>query len=119
MEISVDSATRRWQVNGSECLEVAGCTDLDLNFSPSTNLLPVRRLSLAVGQEATVRACWLRFPSFSLEPLEQVYSRVDKSTYRYESGGGSFVAELKTNEAGFVTSYPKFCEAVAMEPVIR
>ncbi|HSB09435.1 MAG TPA: putative glycolipid-binding domain-containing protein [Blastocatellia bacterium] len=114
INISVDS-TRRWEINGSECLEVAGCTDLDLNFSPSTNLLPIRRLGLSVGEEATVRAAWLRFPSFALEPLEQVYRRIDESTYRYESAGGQFVADLQTNEAGFVIQYPNFCEALAQE----
>ena len=69
------------------CPAVAGCVDLDLNFSPSTNLLPIRRLNLSVGQEAAVRAAWLRFPSFILEPLEQLYRRVDATTYRYESAG--------------------------------
>ena len=97
---------KRWELNGSECAQVAGCIDLDLNFSPLTNLLPVRRLNLAVGQEATVRAAWLRFPTFKLELLEQVYRRIDDTTYRYESAGGSFVAELTVNEFGMVTDYP-------------
>lgn len=97
---------RRWQLNGTDCAEVADCIDLDLNFSPLTNLLPIRRLNLALGQEAMVRAAWLRFPTFKLEPLEQVYRRLDDSTYRYESAGGSFVAELKVNEFGLVTNYP-------------
>lgn len=66
--IVVDTA-RRWWLNGKECPDVAGCTDLDLNFSPSTNLLPIRRLNLAIGAQADVRAAWLRFPSFTLEPL--------------------------------------------------
>jgi hypothetical protein len=51
----------------------AACIDLDLNFSPSTNLLPLMDLGLAIGQEATIRAAWLRFPRFALEPLDQVY----------------------------------------------
>lgn len=63
IEIAVD-AQRRWWLNGTECPHVAGRTDFDLNFSPSTNLLPIRRLGLAVGQEAQVQAAWLRFPSF-------------------------------------------------------
>lgn len=112
IEVSVDSA-RRWRLNGKECPEVAGCIDLDLNFSPSTNLLPIRRLGLAVGQEVRVRAAWLRFPSFTLEPLEQLYRRADAATYRYESAGGRFVAELTTNPAGFVTLYPGLCQAEA------
>jgi hypothetical protein len=105
LKISVDSQ-RRWWLNGEERLEVMSCTDLDLNFSPSTNLLPLRRLGLALGQCAEIRAAWLRFPSFTLEPLEQYYARIDEAIYRYESAGGRFVAELKTNEEGFITEYP-------------
>ncbi len=107
IELSVDSA-HHWRLNGAECPEVAGCTDLDLNFSPSTNLLPIRRLGLAIGQEAKVQAAWLRFPSFTLEPLEQLYRRTDVATYRYESAGGRFVTELQVSPAGFVTDYPNF-----------
>jgi len=108
IELSVDAAQHRWRLDGAERPEVAGCIDLDLNFSPSTNLLPIRRLGLAVGQEAGVRAAWLRFPGFTLEPLEQLYRRVDAETYRYESAGGSFVTEIRVNAAGFVTHYPNF-----------
>lgn len=105
--LSVD-AEQRWWLNDEEVPAVAGCFDLDLNFSPSTNLLPIRRLGLAVGQAAPVKAAWLRFPSFTLEPLEQTYRRIDERSYRYESTGGRFVRELAVNGAGFVTSYPDF-----------
>lgn len=110
IDLTVD-AHHRWRLNGTECPGVAGCIDLDLNFSPSTNLLPIRRLNLAVGQGADVRAAWLRFPSFTLEPLEQVYHRVGLATYRYESGGGKFVAELQVNDSGLVTHYPDVWQA--------
>ena len=99
----------QWRMNGMERAEVESSLDLDLNFSPSTNLLPIRRLDLAVGEEAKVRAAWLRFPSFTLEPLEQSYRRLAESKYRYESAGGRFTAELEVNDAGFVTLYPGFC----------
>lgn len=107
--VEVDLAVHsdhRWRLNGTERPEVAGCIDLDLNFSPSTNLLPIRRLNLAIGQGAAVRAAWLRFPGFTLEPLEQFYRRIDPTTYRYESAGGRFVAELQVNDVGLVTLYP-------------
>jgi hypothetical protein len=98
-------AARRWWINGTECPAVTGCVDLDLNFSPSTNLLPIRRLDLAIGQSAEVQAAWLRFPDFTLEPLVQLYHRLDDTTYRYESAGGAFVTELQVNASGFVTRY--------------
>jgi hypothetical protein len=107
------NAGGHWTLNGRDCPDTAGCVDVDLNWSPSTNLLPIRRLRLAPGQEAAVRAAWLRFPSFALEPLEQRYRRLDESRYRYESGGGSFVAELEVNDAGFVVHYPGFARADA------
>ena len=55
VEISVDS-NHQWLLNGKEYPEVDGSIDLDLAFSPSTNLLPIRRLGLAVGEEAEVKA---------------------------------------------------------------
>ena len=106
-------ASGGWLLDGKEVPAVAGCVDLDLNFSPSTNLLPIRRLGLAPGEESKVRAAWLRFPSFALEPLEQLYRRLDASTYRYESAGASFRADLEVNAAGFVTHYPGFCQVEA------
>lgn len=103
-KLTVD-AEHNWQLNGIDQPTVAGCIDLDLNFSPSTNLLPIRRLNLSIGQEAEVQAAWLRFPSFELERLFQVYRRTGELTYRYESTTG-FVADLEVNAEGFVTNYP-------------
>lgn len=105
LSVSVD-AQRRWLCNGAERPDVDGCLDVDLGFSPSTNLLPIRRLSLTVGEEAEVRAAWLPFPALELEPLPQVYRREGERTYRYESGGGAFVRTLEVDGAGFVTRYP-------------
>ncbi len=105
IQIRADSTQRSW-LNEVEQPEVKGCIDLDLNFSPSTNLLPIRRLELAVGGIADVRAAWLRFPSFELEPLPQQYRRLGETAYRYESAGGQFVADLKVNRLDFVVDYP-------------
>ncbi|HET6861536.1 MAG TPA: putative glycolipid-binding domain-containing protein [Pyrinomonadaceae bacterium] len=101
---------RFWFLNGEEQKELEGCVDVDLNFSPSTNLLPIRRLNLRVGEVAEVKAGWLRFPSFKLEPLRQSYRRIDETTYRYESGGGTFGKDLRVNPMGLVTSYPDIWE---------
>jgi hypothetical protein len=111
----VANEARRWRLNDIECPAVAGCFDIDLAFSPSTNMLPIRRLRLQPGQAAEVRAAWLKFPELTLEPLEQVYRRIDATTYAYESGGGVFKMTLRTNAAGFVTSYPGLWEALDAE----
>jgi len=105
LTVTVD-ASRHWRLNGAEYPEVAGCIDIDLGFSPSTNLLPIRRLGLDVGDEAEVRAAWLPFPSLEFKPLLQRYIREGEHTYRYESSGGAFVRTLQVNSVGLVIDYP-------------
>src|SRR2546421_1242194 len=73
--------------------DLHGCIDADLEFSPCTNTLPIRRLNLEVGDSADVRAAWVRFPSLRVEPLDQTYTRAGDRTYRYRSGG--FEADLE------------------------
>jgi hypothetical protein len=109
-QLKTDSSGH-WWLNEAEQPNVMGCIDIDLNFSPSTNLLPIRRLNLAIGETAEIKAAWLRFPSFTLEPLPQRYHHLDETTYRYESSGGQFVADLKVNQAGFVVDYPGIWQA--------
>lgn len=112
IEVEVRSENGRWWLNGVECPGTEGSLDIDLMFSPSTNLVPIRRLSLAEGEGASVRAAWLRFPAFDLAPLQQSYHRLGPSTYRYESATG-FVAELDVRPSGLVARYPGVWECDA------
>lgn len=109
VEISVD-AEKHWTLNGEKISEVEGCIDIDLNFSPVTNTLPIRRLNLEIGEKAKVRAAWLKFPSFEFAPLEQFYERKGENSYIYESSNGNFRAEIETDEIGLVTKYGDFWE---------
>jgi hypothetical protein len=101
-----------WSMNGSKIWEVTGCDDVDFEFSPCTNTLPIRRLNLAIDEGSAVRAAWLRFPSLQLEPFEQTYTRTGEVTYRFESGDGTFTRELTVNEAGLVVDYPGLWRAM-------
>jgi len=100
-----DTTTGLWTRDGLPALQVATCVDVDLGFSPSTNTLPIRRLRLDIGAEAAVRAAWLRFPELTLEPLEQIYRRIGRELYVYESAGGDFRAELVVDASGLVRRY--------------
>ncbi|MEM9778084.1 MAG: putative glycolipid-binding domain-containing protein [Chloroflexota bacterium] len=112
-DILIESKNGSWILNGVPCPEVAGCVDIDLGFSPSTNLLPIRRLAIDVGQRESVKAAWLKFPDMTLTLLEQSYARKSETHYVYESRGGAFTADLEVNHDGFVTLYPNLWEEVA------
>jgi hypothetical protein len=113
IERQVEVRDGAWLLDGVECPQVAGCRDIDLGFTPATNTLPIRRLRLAVGEEAEVRAAWLPFPALEFELLAQVYRREAEGVYRYESAGGAFVRLLEVNPVGLVTRYPGLFETEA------
>ena len=106
LELAVDAAGH-WRVDGEPRDDLAGCVDVDLSATPSTNTLPIRRLgpALGVGEGRETTAAWVRFPQLRVETLPQRYTRLDERRWLYESGGGSFVAELEVDEAGVVTRY--------------
>ena len=104
----------RWRLNGAACPAVAGCLDLDLSFTPATNLLPLRRLDLSVGRMAEVRSAWLEWPAGTLAPLTQRYARESASTYRYQAdlpGGSLFEGALRVNPQGWVLDYAGLWQA--------
>jgi uncharacterized protein len=103
-EIARDGA--RWTIDGVDVPALAGATDLDLGFSPSTNTLPVRRLGLAVGEAAVIHTAWLRFPAFEFVRGEQRYTRTAEHVYRYESG--TYAADIAVDEAGLVIDYDEW-----------
>jgi hypothetical protein len=87
-----------WSRDGQRLGQVANCIDVDLEWSPSTNTLPIRRLQLAPGETKTVAAAWVRFPSLEVQRLEQTYERLAERRYRYRSG--HFTADLEVDDDG-------------------
>lgn len=106
----------RWSLNHIACPAVTGCMELDLNFTPATNLLPLRRLELAVGLMAEVRSAWLEWPAAVLRPLVQRYTRESVGTYHYEADlpdGDTFAGTLHGDSFGWVLDYPGLWQAEA------
>lgn len=93
-----------WYLNDNSVDDIRGCADIDLSFSPVTNLLPIKRLGLEIGESKTICAAWLRFPSFSLEPLEQIYTRKSEFVYNYRSTTG-FEADITVDGFGLPVEY--------------
>jgi len=102
-----------WTLNGAPLTLVEGALDIDLGFTPATNLLPIRRLDLEVGERADVRTAWVRFPELRVEALEQSYQREAARVFRYEAlvDGERFRAQLDTDEFGRVLLYEGLWEA--------
>lgn len=104
----------RWQVNGRSLPSIAGCLDLDLGFTPATNLLALRRLALRVGQQADAPAAYVAFPRMEVTVLPQHYKRVSRTEYRYEAPSVGYQGTLRVSRLGAVIEYPGLFELVVL-----
>jgi hypothetical protein len=100
-----------WTLNNSIVRGLAECVDLDLGFTPATNLLSLRRLTLAEGESADVPAAWLDPSGGTLEILRQRYTRRGEHAYWYEAPRFAYAALLEVTAAGFICRYPGLWEA--------
>lgn len=112
LELEADGQGR-WTLNGAPLPLVEGALDIDLGFTPATNLLPIRRLNLAVGECADVLTAWVRFPELRVEALEQSYRREAARVFHYDAlvDGERFQARLDTDEFGRILRYEGLWEA--------
>lgn len=94
-----------WRRDGVPAPELEGCLDVDISLSPSTNSLPIRRLSLAQGDEQEVTAAWILFPSMTTKISHQRYQRTGVSDYRFCLIDGDFEGAIKIDRDGLVASY--------------
>ncbi len=101
----------RWRVDGAPAPSLDGCLDLDIAVTPFTNSLPIRRLRLAAGEIADIRAVYVPLPELTPVAAEQSYVclrplGVSGGLYRYESRSSGFAADLPVDSGGFVVDYP-------------
>ena len=112
LEIQRDDAGT-WSRDGVRIPQLDGLVDVDLQITPATNTLPMRRLQLEVGGEASADAAWVLFPDLTLERLPQRYTRTAERSYAYESHGGSFRARIDVDDEAVVVRYGDMWERIA------
>lgn len=101
------SGDGRWaDAEGQPIPELEGCIDLDIQWSPLTNMLPIRRMKLQPGQEESIRVVYFPLPGLDIGVWEERYTGVDERTVRYASVTTDFQQDLTVDAEGFVTEYP-------------
>ncbi len=96
----------RWLIDGRPEPGFDGIEDIDLGFTPATNLLAIRRLALEPGAQASVDAVWFDPEERRFKLLPQEYACLSARGYRYRSPLHDFEAILEVDPFGCVTDYP-------------
>ncbi len=108
---------KEWQVNGVDRPDLRDCLDLDLNVSPFTNTLAIRRLTLAPGEAKEMTAVYVNLPQLEVTPARQRYQRLDPSDpprrFLYSGLDTGFTEEITVDEYALVERYPRFAERIS------
>lgn len=107
----IDLSIRRdahgtWKLNDTSLPELGHCVDLDLGFTPASNLLPLRRLHLGLGDAADAPAAWIDLDGGGLMELPQRYERRGDADYWYSAPRFEYAAMLSVTPECFVRHYP-------------
>ena len=108
--LTSDGAGRWWR-DGQAAPDLDGCLDVDIEATPLTNTLPIRRAGAG-----SVTAAWVRVPGPAVEPLPQTYTDDGDGRWTYRSRGG-FVGALTVDADGVVVDYRQRHEDGSTSPI--
>jgi hypothetical protein len=92
-----------------------GCIDVDIAVTPFTNMLPIRRLNLAVGEMREIAVTYIQpTENMHISRVMQQYSCVSdaetQSVYRFTQA--DFSADITVDQYGLVITYPGLFQRV-------
>ncbi len=94
-----------WYQDGIPVPWAQGLTDIDLSITPSTNMLPIRKHNLKIGESRVVNCVWVQPPTLALATLPQRYTRIDLRHYDYAAPSLNYAAVLPVDEDGLIIQY--------------
>lgn len=106
VNIKIVHGSDGWRLNGVAQPGLVTARDIDLSFTPATNLMPLRRLAEGGGPQLRLRAAWLRYPEARLLPLDQIYRGDGAGHVDYAAEQTDYATRLQVDKSGFITRYP-------------
>lgn len=100
-----------WSLNGASLAGMSELFDLDLSFTPATNFLQLRRVSIAENETVSLAVAWLDVDAGTLTELPQIYERRARDAYWYRAPSVGYEGLLELAPNGFIRSYPRLWAA--------
>ena len=95
-----------WRLNGVPVKSISHLADLDLSFTPATNVLQLKRAGPRIGETVSLPAAWFNLDDGALTELPQSYARLDDTRYRYAAPSVPYEGVLEVGGDGFIADYP-------------
>ena len=96
-----------WYLDGTRVKGLEHLNDLDFGFTPATNLLQLRRVNIASGEDLSISVAWFDVGAATLTELPQRYRCLNPTTFEYEAPTVGYRGQLTlASPRGFVKHYP-------------
>lgn len=109
LHLFADGEGNWWDADKNPLDDLKGCLDVDVQATPFTNMLAIRRLDLGVGKKTAIDVAYILIPEITVRRGKQRYTRLKgtqaKSQYLYESLDSDFKAKLSVDKDGLVNDY--------------
>jgi uncharacterized protein len=109
IDLHIVRTQRGWTLNGRD-FGMPDALDLDLGFTPATNMAQLKRIALSIGEDGAFNVAWLDTGADYLELLPQQYRRVSEFDYDYRSPTVGYRAVMTLAHNGFAKVYPGLWE---------
>jgi hypothetical protein len=96
-----------WTLNGTVVPGLEQLDDLDLSFTPATNLLQLRHRDFPFGKSVSIPVAWLDIDTGMLTNLPQFYERRGISKFWYQAPTVGYEGMLELAPDGFIQNYPE------------
>jgi hypothetical protein len=113
LDYAITRRGRVWMVNDRPVPGLEHLVDLDLGFTPATNLQQLRRVPIEPGQAVQLPVAWFDVDAGTLTELPQTYERRGELAFWYGSPSVGYKGLLELAPNGFIRHYPGLWE---MEP---
>ena len=96
-----------WTKNGVPVNEFKGCIDIDISLTPFTNSLPINRIQWELNKPQQIKVLFLDILSQEIIPVQQRYTKLSNTEYKFENVPNDFEAIITVDESGIVVNYPE------------
>jgi len=104
--LGADGSGRWGEMNGAHRHDLAGCSDIGLVVTPFTTSVSIRRLALAVGDDADVTTAMVDVETLGVVPIAQHIERLTPRRFRRTILDSGEIIEFDVDEYGLVHDEP-------------
>jgi uncharacterized protein len=105
---SITHTVDGWHLDGTLVKGLEHLHDLDYGFTPATNMLQLRRVNIASGEDLSIPVAWFDEDATTLTELPQRYRCLNPTTLEYNAPTVGYRGQLTlASPRGFVKDYPR------------